>query len=93
MCVFLSFYICGNLSYSNRKQEQLHTKNCHTKPSGHAKVGTKFRVTSEEAEVFGGGLREGFVKAATSNFIPGLLRQPHAIHPSWVLPHVPAEVA
>lgn len=50
-------------------------------------------MTSEEAEVFGGGLREGFVKAATSNFIPGLLRQPHAIHPSWVPLHVPAEVA
>lgn len=57
---------------------QLHTKNRSTKPSGRAKVGTKYCVTSGEVEVFGGGLEEGFMKAATS-FPPGLRRHPHTI--------------
>lgn len=41
----------------------------HTKPSGCAKADRGLC----------GGLENSFMKAATS-FLPGLLRQPHAIH-------------
>lgn len=81
MCCFKR-EVCGGLFYSSRKQIWSHTKNHNAKPSGPAKIGTKYRVNTREAEVSGGELGEGFMRSPTSYFRPRLLRQPHAISSS-----------